>query len=329
MVQQLSLTAQVPALKLQRLLLTMQTLTGNISSPMHQHTVILKPRYPFTPEHVPGKYTQIESYRVRMTRIWESGYGRTFGEDVMNAGEQDVITGESITGRNNSGNNGGNNGADSGINSSIWTIQLSDIPAGGKNSVLIQNIYETTIYQTDDVIGYLDELGYMHETEFWKYGVRYYYGNVIIEVSKLYVLDKTAPATAMVPTATATTVSDAIVVEDDTIGIAADGDSNNNRTNEDKDTMQNKGAKLRLLDGSGQSSVKAFVNVGALNDLESAAIGIKQLESLKKELADIIELSIPDRTTMDSRMNSRIAGSSGTSVVTNAWNTGSASGVKK
>lgn len=264
MVQQLSLTAQVEKSKIQQLLLTLETLTGNISSPMHKHSVILKPRYPFTPENIPGKFNQIDSYRIRMNRIWEHGFPSNFTDSNNSINK---ITGESITKPNEN------------INNSIWTLQLSDIPAGGKNSTLIQNIYETTIYQTDDVIGYLDELGYMHEAEFWTDGVRFYYGNVILELSKIYVLDN---------------------------------NNNNNKSTVIEADLSSQSlfeSDLKLLDGSGNCHVKAYVNVGALNDLESAALGIKQLESLKKELLDIVELAIPDRTVMDSRINSRIANS--------------------
>lgn len=264
MVQQLSLTTQVERYKIQRLLLTLETLTGNISSPMHKHSVILKPRYPFTPENIPGKVNQIDSYRIRMNRIWEDGYPIKF-ESIDQIGAD--IFGESITKPSEN------------INSSIWTLQLSDIPAGGKNSVLIQNIYETTIYQTDDVIGYLDELGYMHETEFWTNGVRFYYGNVILELSHIYILDN----------------------KTDAIGVDLNITDGSNTTNIT--------SKLKLLDGSGNCHVKAYVNVGALTDLESVSLGIKQLESLKRELSEIVELHIPDRTVMDSRINSRIANS--------------------
>lgn len=270
MVQQLSLTAQVASPRIERLLLTLETLTGNICSPMHQHSVILKPRYPFTPEPIPGKFIQIESYRIRMNRIWEKGFPKEFLNKDEKENEADVF-GESITKPNPN------------VNSSIWTLQLTDIPAGGKNSVLIQNIYETTIYQTDDVIGYLDELGYMHEAEFWTDGVRFYYGNVIIELSRLYVLSTKQQSTAPIEIKADEMVIDPV---------------------EDSET-----SKLSLLDPTGTCHVKAYVNVGALNDLESAAIGIKQLESLKKELSEIVELHIPDRTAMDSRINSRIASS--------------------
>lgn len=269
MVQQLSLTAQVASSKIERLLLTLETLTGNISSPMHQHSVILKPRYPFTPEPIPGKFIQIESYRIRMNRIWENGFPKKFLSKDEEENEVDV-SGESITKPNPN------------INSSIWTLQLTDIPAGGKNPVLIQNIYETTIYQTDDVIGYLDELGYMHEAEFWTDGVRFYYGNVIIELSRLHVLNSKQQSGAPIEIK-----ADELVID------PADSET----------------SKLSLLDPTGTCHVKAYVNVGALNDLESAAIGIKQLESLKRELSEIVELHIPDRTAMDSRINSRIASS--------------------
>lgn len=268
MVQQLSLTAQVPSGKVQRLLLTLQALTGNIQHSMHQHTVILRPRYPFIPEIIPGKVVQIESYRVRMNRIWEDGYPSKFEHSTI-AGDE--ILGESITKPNEN------------INDSIWTLQLSDIPAGGKNLALIQNIYETTIYQTDDVIGYLDELGYMHETEFWTNGVRFYYGNAIIELTKLYVLDKK---------------NNAETIEDVDMK-----DVDHNKS----DAIKNDLSNLKLLDPSETCHLKAYVNIGALNDLENVNLGLRQLESLQRELSEIIQLHIPDRTTMDSRINSRIA----------------------
>ena len=260
MVQQLTLTAQIPSKSVSRLLLTLKTLTGNIQSDMNVHTVILKPRYPFMPEQIAGKVVQIESYRVRMNRIWEKGHPTSL---VHNNIHTDVtILGDSITRRDNES-----------LNSSIWTLQLSDIPAGGQNPVLIQNIYETTIYQTDDIIGYLDELGYIHETEFWTYGTRFYYGNVIIEITQIYVNDT-----------------------------AAVRDLEAEFSNKDITLTT-----LKLLDPSRSYHIKAYVNVSSLNDLESVAVGVKSLEALKKELSELVELKIPDRLAMDSRINSRIA----------------------
>lgn len=268
MVQQLSLTAQVPSSKVNKLLLTLETLTGNVHSEMNQHSTILRPRYPFTPEIKPGKVVQIESYCIRMNRIWEVGYSSKFP-----ASRESEIKGDSITKQDSNL-----------LNDSIWTLQLSDIPAGGKTTVSVQNIYETTIYQTDDVIGYLDELGYIYEAEFWRNGIRFFYGNIIIEIYQLYIID------------------------DDKNKSMTDSESQNvNNTQNNKDSSP---LSLKLLDKSGNCFVKAFVNVGSLNDVENVSLGTKQLESLKNELSEIIELHIPDRLAMDSRINSRISNSS-------------------
>lgn len=279
MVQQLSLTAQVPSSKVERLLLTLQTLTGNVYSNMNQHSVILKPRYPFTPEPVAGSVVQIESYRVRMNRLWESGHPKTFRESLktMKSPGLETETGTTVSGDSITKQSGRE------LSDSIWTLQLSDIPAGGKNPVLVQNIYETTIYETDDVIGYLDELGYMHETEFWSNGVRFYYGDVIVELCHMYVLDN--------------------------------GKRSGSTPDEAQKSEPNTGpastlSSLKLFDQSGTCNLKAFVNIGRLNDIESISLGTNQLEALKRELSELVELHIPDRTMMDSRLNSRIATSS-------------------
>lgn len=196
-----------------------------------------------------------------MTRIWE------FEET---SSESDPIVGQSIKERHPS------------INDSIWTLQLSDIPAGGKTQVSIQNIYETTIYETDDIIGYLDELGYMHETEFWVKGMRFYFGDVIIELSRHYVIDDTIA---------------------DQTGSSSDGAIEISDTNIKPKSSSN----LKLLNPNGSYLLKTFVNVGEVTDLESVVIGTRQLDGLKKELEDIVLLRIPDRTSMDSRINSKIA----------------------
>lgn len=286
MVQQLSLTAQVPSTKINRLLLTLKTLTGNIQSEMNQHSVILKPRYPFTPEIIPGKVMQIESYRIRMNRIWERKNNSiiTFSDLINSLNNEKLIEikGDSITKQDSNG-----------LNSSIWTLQLSDIPAGGKTSVSIQNIYETTIYQTDDVIGYLDELGYMHETEFWNNGIRFYYNNVIIEIYQLYTLDDEKNNNVIID-------ADSEMINDD----PTQSTSNNKDPKNDSSSLH-----LKLLDPSGTCFLKSYVNVGSLNDIESVSLGTRQLETLKKELSELVELHVPDRTAMDSRINSRIASS--------------------
>lgn len=251
---------------------------------MHVHSVILKPRFPYVPEIIAGKVSQIESYMIRINRVWEDGYPEQLvREKNDNDNIKKIVSGDSITVN------------DENLNESIWTIQLSDIPAGGKNSVLIQNILEATIYETDDVIGYLDELGYMHESEFWTNGLRFYYGNVIIELTQIYVID---PENPQLPT----TSESNDVIEINTV-------TNTTDTDTDIKIIDSKNLKknLKLFNTLGSYHLKTFVNVGALNDIENISIGVKQLENLKKELSETVTLKIPDRTLMDSRINSRIA----------------------
>jgi len=224
---------------------------------MNIHSVILKPRFPFTPEIIPGKVSQIESYRVRMNRVWETGHP----SDIATT---DEVWGHSIT------------SVDSSLNDSIWTIQLSDIPLAGQNSVLVQNIHESTIYETDDIIGYLDELGYMHENEFWINGLRFYYGNIVMELTQLYIIDKSTTS------------------QSNEIDLTLKGESNQN-TSLDKINQK----KLKVFNSKGSYHLKCFINIGSLNDLENVSYAIKQLEILKKELSEIVDLKVPDRTLMD------------------------------
>ncbi|ODV87682.1 hypothetical protein CANARDRAFT_5001 [[Candida] arabinofermentans NRRL YB-2248] len=266
MVQQLSLTCDIPKSQFQVLRITLESLTGMKPRELAQHTVILKPKFPFNPEQRAGKINQIESYRIRMTRIW----GNKDPSQTNTTNE-----GESILDPVNKAS----------IDDSIWTLQLSDIPAAGKRSVSIQNLYETTIYKTDDVLGYIDELGYMPEVEYWNSGLRFFYNDIIIEIFRLFVADAKAKS------------------------VNIDNEEDTSMTDLDSQTSDNK-TPLKLLDGSGQFQIKCFVNVAKLNDLDNVARGAKQLESLKSELSGLIELDVRDRIMMDSRVGSRIASGS-------------------
>ncbi|KAH3667450.1 hypothetical protein OGAPHI_003099 [Ogataea philodendri] len=155
MVQQLSLYSSTLAPEV--VLITLESLTGMVPQPMEQHTVVMRPKFPFKPEQKAGKINQIESYRIRMTR-----HGGASDSELLS------------------------NLQSPRWNNCIWTLQIVDIPAAGKRPVLTQNIYETTIVKADDILGYMDELGYMPEKEYWVRGSRFYYNDVVIEVFQVY-----------------------------------------------------------------------------------------------------------------------------------------------
>ncbi|GMF38941.1 unnamed protein product [[Candida] boidinii] len=187
MVQQLSLVSSIPENQFNSVKLTLSTLTGMSPKPLTVHTVILKPKFPYTPQYkTNNKPNQIEQYRLRMSRVWDTPISTlentTTTTNTINT-DKEKLLGDSIF-------------DESTRNDSIWTIQLSDIPAAGKRIVSTQAIYETTIFETDDIIGYIDELGFIPELEFWNKGVRFYYNDLIIEIFRLYIKSPVQPPTA-------------------------------------------------------------------------------------------------------------------------------------
>lgn len=64
---------------------------------------------------------------------------------------------------------------------------MSDIPLAGKRPHSSQAINEFTVEATDDLVGYLEELGLQPELEYWWKGFRFYHGHVLIEFFRIFV----------------------------------------------------------------------------------------------------------------------------------------------
>lgn len=64
-------------------------------------------------------------------------------------------------------------------------------------------------------------------------------------------------------------------------------------------------ANLKLLDSSAKWTVKAYVNVAQLTDLDGLSKASAQLEKLQNEIAPIVALKVPDRLAFDSRVMAR------------------------
>lgn len=215
----------------------LDTVTGFSGVEIRRQSVILTPRFPYDPPEQAGQINQVQSHKMRLTRLWDESLGAfSLLKDQQTAG-----------------------------NGQIWTIQLSDIPIAGDNLFTNQNIQETTICQSDDIFGYLDELGYKTETEFWVRAKRWYWGDVIVEVSETLVQDRE---------------------------VEGEGEPK---------------GKVNIKPLGGKRLVRAMVNVLNMNDIESINRGKRQLEALKKELHEIVHLVVPDRSSMDSRVGSKLA----------------------
>ncbi|CDK25478.1 unnamed protein product [Kuraishia capsulata CBS 1993] len=260
MVQQVSLMSTIAASQYNLTQLTLMSLTGMRPLDLSTHTVTLKPKFPFKPEVVAGKVNQIEQYRIRMNRVWDA----PLLEEIEKLDEGE-IKGQSIF---ETGENAIKNLQD------IWTLQVSEIPLAGKRTTSSQTIYEITVCDTDDILGYLDELGYMPETEFWTKGSRFFYNDVIIEVFKIFQGKPKSPQ--------------------------AENDEFAMETDETGET------ELEELDSAKKFFVKACINVAKITDVDNLTKASKQLETLKTELSGLFELEMPNRVAMDSRLNSRI-----------------------
>ncbi|OWB81582.1 hypothetical protein B5S33_g201 [[Candida] boidinii] len=407
MVQQLSLVSSIPENQFNSVNLTLSTLTGMSPKPLTVHTVILKPKFPYTPQYkTNNKPNQIEQYRLRMSRVWHTPITTLDNTTTTPATttsatntDQAKILGDSIF-------------DEATRNDSIWTIQLSDIPAAGKRIVSTQAIYETTIFETDDIIGYVDELGFIPELEFWNKGVRFYYNDLIIEIFRLYVKSPVQPPTAaedeeeieieveeeieeeevndqqqQQPQQDPSMANNEIVIPDDDNNLPQhntdkeiidldqmdldlddiplseqnkqklkDGQSKQKKQVQEqlkkgKDSKpdinkpqeqtqeksqssqqqqepttsvkkigkikkikkiikkkQSKPLVLQLLDKiTGKYFIKVYINVARLNDIDNIVRATKQLELFKNEISGLFELEIPDRNSMDSRINSKLA----------------------
>lgn len=153
----------------------------------------------------------------------------------------------------------------------IWTLQIADIPIAGKNQICsLQNIYESTlVYNANDnsFLQFLNDLGYEVINQFWNKGLRFFYGDIVIEIYKIFIRD-------------------------------------DSKESEDKDSAEKDKITLKLLDESNGFQIKAFINVPKSTDLDIINQGYKDLVKLQENLKGLVKFEIPDRIFMDSRVSS-------------------------
>lgn len=157
----------------------------------------------------------------------------------------------------------------------IWTLQIADIPIAGKNQICsLQNIYESTlVYNSNDnsFLQFLNDLGYEVINQFWNKGLRFFYGDIVIEIYKIFIRD--------------------------------DGQQEENP--DDMEGIQKSDKiTLKLLDESNGFQIKAFINVPKSTDLDIINQGYKDLVKLQDNLKGLVKFEIPDRIFMDSRVSS-------------------------
>lgn len=194
MVHQLSLVATVEHGSFVQTVATLKALTGLQSAQdIATYTLVTKPHDVFKPKVEAGKINQIEQYYMKCITTWDDELGHI---------ERPVLKEENIV---EAGRlfNGGNT-------KRIWTLQISDIPIAGKNQTCsAQTIYDSTLVhhhtkvvdkvekendqfefvRNDSFLQFLSDLGYDVINQFWLKGVRFFHGDIVIEIFKVFIRD--------------------------------------------------------------------------------------------------------------------------------------------
>lgn len=320
MVHQLLLCSSISQDNYIQTVSTLLALTGVLNpQDIATYTLLTKPHNIFKPKFEPGKVNQIEQYYMKCTTTWadSAALELNLAQPII-SGKSDIRVDRLFSGKE----------------VKHWTLQISDIPNAGKNPVLAQNFYESTLVhhhtakpdhlqtertltaletngkespsktndsetdlmeidpekaskemdtseeatkkesvhsnedvekpkdEKDSFLQFLEELGYDVVNQYWAKGIRFFHGDIVIEIFKILVRD------------------------DDLDASSAD-----------------RGIKLKLLDESNTFQIKAFINYpkGASVDLVNQ--GTKDLVKMKELLHNLFELEVPDRMFMDARVN--------------------------
>lgn len=314
---QLLLCSSIPHNKYTQTVSTLQALTG-LRKPQDiaTYTIITKPHNIFKPKVEAGKVNQIEQYYMKCMTTWDDKASEDFklSSPVM-PGQSEIkvdrlFTGELVQ---------------------QWTFHIADIPTAGKNAVLAQNFYESTMVyyhnkiaqalalapalvpvanpilnvdetpvngtskvEDDDLmeidntdskngetntvaneknktdsseakdsfLQFLEDLGYDLINQYWLKGIRFFHGDIVVEIFKIFIRDD----------------------------------------NENAKSAEDPRIPLKLLDETNTFQIKAYINFPKGSNVDLISKGSKDLTNLKSTLQNLFELEVPDRMFMDSRV---------------------------
>ena len=195
MVHQLSLVSTVEHGYYVQTVATLKALTGLQSTQnIATYNLVTKPHDVFKPKVEAGKVNQIEQYYMKCITTWDEDTGDI--EKPILKDSNTVEASRLFVGDNNK---------------RIWTLQISDIPVAGKNQTCsAQTIYDSTLVhhhtkvvdkvekenldqfefvRNDSFLQFLSDLGYDVINQFWLKGVRFFHGDIVIEIFKVFIRD--------------------------------------------------------------------------------------------------------------------------------------------
>lgn len=131
MVHQLQLCSTIPQDKYLQTISTLQAFTGVLHpQEVSTYTLLTRPHNLFKPKFEPGKVNQIEQYYMRCTTIWDDDAAKDLNlREPIVKDKQGLFVNQLFAGKV----------------TKHWTLQICDIPNAGKNPILAQNFYESTL----------------------------------------------------------------------------------------------------------------------------------------------------------------------------------------
>lgn len=295
MVHQLLLVSKIPHKNYIQTVSTLQALTG-ITTPqaISTYTLVTKPHNEFRPKAEAGKVNQIEQYYMKCITTWsdEASEKLDISQPILKEDNDSILVDRLFMGDDNDRH---------------WTLQISDIPVAGKNQTCsAQTIYESTLVHhhtkvkdqeknadkkdttkvegAEDVME-VDDNGFAEEkvsSNKKKDSFLQFLEDLGYDVINQYWLSGIR------------FFHNDIIIEIFKILIR-----------DDETSVSNDKIKLKLLDDSNEFQVRAYINVPKSTDVELISQGAKDLARFQDFLKNLIQLEIPDRMYMDSRVMSR------------------------
>lgn len=159
------------------------------------------------------------------------------------------------------------------------TLNIAELPEAGKRSVISQSILSSQpqIGFGSTPFQFLDKLGYVFRHEYWKKGLMYVHGNIVIQIFRLcqYSIQANQQQNGFLTTKA--------ILAMDLAGLEA---------------LEN----LTLLDPTGRWTVQAFVNVELVTDIDAINLATAELEKFKLDVSGLLDLEMPDRNSFDTRV---------------------------
>lgn len=226
MVHQLSLVATIPHNNYIQTVSTLQALTG-LTSPQNisTYTLISKPINKFKPKFEPGKVNQIEQYFMKCMTTWDDLKDFDLKEPIIDKQKIPEKNHEKFKTDLQAEQLFDNDTTES--VDKPWTLHIADIPLAGKNQTCCsQTIYESTLVHNhtsmerlkksieksskedemnelinlselddldkkDSFLQFLNDLGYDIINQYWVKGIRFFHGDIVIEIFKVFIKDET------------------------------------------------------------------------------------------------------------------------------------------